>query len=69
MNRAEILRAFMESVEAEIRTATEQQRTSVRYESVITKTNDDAHTRLVALGAELDKIERVSKIFNYVHLH
>jgi len=59
MNRAEILRAFMESVEAEIRTATEQQRTSVRYESVITKTNDDAHTRLVALGAELDKIERL----------
>lgn len=60
MNRAEIVRYLMESVETEIRTATEQQRTSVRFESVITKTTEDAHTRLVALGKELDKIERVS---------
>ncbi len=60
MNRAEIVRYLMESVETEIRTATEQQRTSVRFESVITKTTEDAHTRLVALGKELDNIERVS---------
>jgi hypothetical protein len=61
MNRPEIVCAFLESAEATIRESTEQQRRSVRYESVVTKTSDDSHTRIVKLAKELDQIERVSR--------
>jgi hypothetical protein len=61
MNRPEIVCAFLESAEATMRESTEQQRRSVRYESVVTKTSDDSHTRIVKLAKELDQIERVSR--------
>ncbi len=60
-NRPDILCTLLDSSDASIREATEQQRRSVRFESVVTKTTDDAHTRLVTLGKELDKIERVRR--------
>ncbi len=66
MNRPDIMETLLNSAEDTIRDASSEQRLSVRHESVVNKTTEDAHTRIVKLAQELDCIERVSVFINHV---